>query len=54
MNEIINFETKSFSEDQNDINSAIEELNSVLGKIADKSCQKVRKGKKQIKLFRQK
>ena len=54
MNEIINFETKTFSEDQNGINLATEELNSVLGKIADKSCKKVRKRKKKRKLFRQK
>ena len=54
LNEIINFETKTFSEDQNGINLATEELNAVLGKIADKSCKKVRKRKKKIKLFRQK
>ena len=53
LNEIINFETKTFSEDQNGINLATEELNSVLGKIADKSCKKVRKRQKTIKLFRQ-
>ena len=46
MNEVINFETKPFSEDQNGINLATEELNSVLGKIADKSCKKVRKRNK--------
>ena len=54
LNEIINFETKTFSEDQNGINLATEELNSVLGKIADKACKKVRKRKKKIILFRQK
>jgi hypothetical protein len=47
LNEIINFEAKAFSEDQNGINLATEELNSVLGKIADKSCKKVRKQRKQ-------
>ena len=37
LNEIINFEAKTFSEDQNGINVATEELNSVLSiKIADK------------------
>jgi hypothetical protein len=45
LNEIINFEAKTFSEDQNGINVATEELNSVLGKIADKSCKKVREKK---------
>jgi hypothetical protein len=54
LNEIINFETKTFSEDQNGINLATEDLNLVLGKIAGKSCKKVRKRKKKIKLFRQK
>ena len=48
LNEIINFETKTFSEDQNGINLATEELNALLGKIADKSCKKVRKRKKKI------
>jgi hypothetical protein len=43
LNEIINFEAKTFSEDQNGINLATEELNLVLGKIADKSCKKGRK-----------
>ena len=46
LNEIINFEAKTFSEDQNGINLATEELNLVLGYIADKSCKKVRKIKK--------
>ena len=46
LNEIINFEAKTFSEDQNGINLATEELNLVLGKIADKSCKKGRKRKK--------
>ena len=46
LNEVINFETKTFSEDQNGINLATEEFNSVLGKIADKSCKKVRTRKK--------
>ena len=54
LNEIINFETKTFSEDQNGINLATEDLNLVLGKIAGKSCKKVRKRKEKIKLFRQK
>ena len=54
LNEIINFETKTFSEDQNGINLATEEVKSVLSiKIADKSCKKVRKRKEKIKLFRQ-
>ena len=48
LNEIINFETKTFSEDQNGINLATEEVKSVLSiKIADKSCKKVRKQRKQ-------
>ena len=55
LNEIINFEAKTFSEDQNGINLATEEVKSVLSiKIADKSCKKVRKRKEKIKLFRQK
>ena len=52
--EITNFETKTFSGEQNGINFATEELNSVLGKIADKSCKKVRKRKNKRKLLRQK
>ncbi|CAC5389782.1 unnamed protein product [Mytilus coruscus] len=52
MNDIINFDTKTFSEDQNGINLATEELNSAFFKIADKSCRMVRKRKTKTKEVR--
>ena len=39
LNNIVNFESKNFSEDQSGVNLASEELNSLLTNIANKSCK---------------